>query len=441
MTASSLSGKQSPRYSTSAILVATIILAYCLFCAVQGGDFDVFLDAGHKLAGHQNIYRPPFAKGLQYYYSPFFALVLLPFSYLPFVIPEVAWLLLSTFLLYRIWLLTTRYLNVTVLTQKETKIWIFVVFFLSLRFLLYNYSMIQMTIFLMWATLESLALFERNRPVVGGILFGFACTTKLLPLIFLPYLIYRRYFTGFAYTLLFFGFFLIAPALVFGFEFNTFLLKEWWLVINPGNAENSIEADLGTHSLVSLIPVYLTETHNKINIDRNFLSLTADQAVFVTNLIRLVFVAVTLYFLRSLPFKRNTNKLQTVWECSYLFLVTPLLFPHQQKYAFLYIAPAIIYLVYYLLVSFRIKSQNRYLLLTIFAVNALVFTPFISSDLMGRYPYDVLQHFRILTVSTIGLCFILAFCTAQKLRQKLDVLQPGSSLTRQPKPIESHLRA
>lgn len=400
----------------------------------------MFLDAGHKLASHQNIYRPPFAKGLQYYYSPFFALVLLPFSYLPFILPEFAWLLLSTFLLYRIWVLTTRYIDVSVLTAKEIRIWLFVVFFLSLRFLLYNYSMIQMTIFLMWATLESLALFEKNRPLVGGILFGFACTTKLLPLIFLPYLVYRRHFTGFAYTLLFFGFFLIAPALVFGFEFNTFLLKEWWLVINPGNAENSIEADLGTHSLVSLIPVYLTETHNKIDIDRNFLNLTADQAILATNIARLFFVAATLYFLRSLPFKRNTDKLQTIWECSYLFLVTPLLFPHQQKYAFLYIAPAVIYLVYYLLISFKATSERRYLLLTIFAINALIFTPFISSDLIGRYPYDVLQHFRILTVSTVGLCFILAFCTAHKLRQKVTALQPGPGSLFQSKPTASPLR-
>ncbi|MCX6212957.1 glycosyltransferase family 87 protein [Spirosoma sp.] len=431
MTAAGPLSNQSPKYSTASIVLAVIILAYCVFCAVQGGDFDVFLDAGHKLATQQNIYRPPFAKGLQYYYSPFFALLLLPFSYLPFVIPELAWLLLSTFLLYRIWVLTTRYLDMTVLTKKEHRIWIFAVFFLSLRFLLYNYSMIQMTIFLMWATLESLSLFEKNRPVVGGILFGFACTTKLLPLIFLPYLIYRRHFTGFAYTLLFFGFFLIAPALAFGFDFNTFLLKEWWLVINPGNAENAIEADLGTHSLVSLIPVYLTETHNKIDIQRNVLTLTPEQAVFVTNIARLIFVAATLYFLRSLPFKRNTDKIQTIWECSYLFLVTPLLFPHQQKYAFLYIAPSVIYLVYYLLISFKRKSRNRHILLIIFAINALIFTPFISSDLLGRYAYDVLQHFRILTVSTIGLCVILAFCTAAKLRQKLDL---GIS---QPKPLQA----
>ena len=397
----------------------SVVIAYCLLCAVKGGDFDVFLDAAQKLATQQNIYRPPFIKGLQYYYSPFFALLLIPFSYLPFVIPEFAWLLLSSFLLYRIWVLTSRYFDLTVLSQKQYKWWIFLVIFLSIRFLLYNYSMIQMTIFLMWATLESLALFEKQQFITGGLLLGFACTTKLLPILFLPYLLYRGYVKGFLSTVFFFGLLLLIPALFVGNQFNTFLLQEWWVVINPANKENSLESDLGTHSLVSLIPVYLTETHNKIDLKRNFIDLTPTQAVLITNIFRLVFVLATLFFLRSLPFKRNTDKLQTIWECAYLFLITPLLFPHQQKYAFLYILPAIIYLLYYLLIIFTVGGKKRFILLTVFSLNGLIFTPFISSDLLGRYAYDVLQHFRVLSISTIGLCILLAICSATRLRSKL----------------------
>jgi hypothetical protein len=396
-----------------------IVIAYCVLCAVKGGDFDVFLDAAQKLASQQNIYRPPFTKGLQYYYSPFFALLLIPFSYFPFVIPEFAWLLLSSLLLYRIWVLTSRYFNLTVLSQKQLKWWIFLVLFLAIRFLLYNYSMIQMTIFLLWATLESLALFEKKRFITGGLLLGFACTTKLLPILFLPYLLYRGYVKGFLSTVLSFVLLLFIPALFIGNQFNNFLLQEWWLVINPTNKENSLESDLGTHSLVSLIPVYLTETHNKIDLKRNFVDLTTTQAVLITNVIQLIFVLATLFFLRSLPLKRNTNKLQTIWECAYLFLLTPLLFPHQQKYAFLYILPAIIYLLYYLLIIFKIGGKNRFILLTVFSLNGLIFTPFISSDLLGRYAYDVLQHFRILSISTIGLCILLAICSATKLQSKL----------------------
>lgn len=340
------------------------VLVYCCICAARGGDFDVFLDAAQKLASQQNIYRPPFIKDLQYYYSPFFALILVPFSYLPFVISEFAWLVLSSLLLYRSWMLIIRYFDLTALNRKQRTYWTLLTCFLATRFLLYNYAMIQMTIFLLWATLESLALFEKKQFVSGGLLFGFACTTKLLPILFLPYLLYRGYIRGFLSTLLFFGLLLFVPAFFVGFRGNNFLLQEWWAVINPTNKENALEADLGTHSLVSLIPVYLTETHNKIDLNRNFIDLTPGQAILITNLIRLVFVAGTLFFLRSLPFKRNSDKLQTIWECAYLFLLTPLLFPHQQKYAFLYIMPAIIYLLYYLLVRIRVEGSSNFMLLT-----------------------------------------------------------------------------
>ena len=379
----------------------------------------MFLDAAQKLASQQNIYRPPFIKDLQYYYSPFFALILVPFSYLPFVISEFAWLVLSSLLLYRSWMLIIRYFDLTALNRKQRTYWTLLTCFLATRFLLYNYAMIQMTIFLLWATLESLALFEKKQFVSGGLLFGFACTTKLLPILFLPYLLYRGYIRGFLSTLLFFGLLLFVPAFFVGFRGNNFLLQEWWAVINPTNKENALEADLGTHSLVSLIPVYLTETHNKIDLNRNFIDLTPGQAILITNLIRLVFVAGTLFFLRSLPFKRNSDKLQTIWECAYLFLLTPLLFPHQQKYAFLYIMPAIIYLLYYLLVRVRIEGSSNFMLLTSFCLISLIFTPFISSDLIGRYAYDVLQHYRVLSISSIGLCVLLAVCDAGKLRTTL----------------------
>jgi hypothetical protein len=101
-------------------VLLVITLAYSVLCAYKGGDFDVFLGAGQKLSEQQNIYRPPFIKDLQYFYSPFFALLLVPFSYLPFFVTELAWLLLSTYLLYRIWKLTTRYLPVQLLTKRES---------------------------------------------------------------------------------------------------------------------------------------------------------------------------------------------------------------------------------------------------------------------------------------------------------------------------------
>ncbi|MFT4031566.1 MAG: glycosyltransferase family 87 protein [Siphonobacter sp.] len=397
--------------------VLIVIIAYCALCAFQGGDFDVFLGAGAKMAVRQNIYQPPFVKGLQYYYSPFFALLLAPFSYLTFSIPEFLWLLFTTFCLYRTWILLIGYLPENQISIKEIRLIAFITLFVIFRFLLYNYSMIQMTIFLMWSSLESLGLFKKEKYLLGGMLLGFASTTKLLPVLFLPYLFYRGEIKAFSSTVFWFIAFLLFPALFIGYHFNIFLLHEWWGIINPGNTEHSVERDLSTHSLVSLIPVYLTAVESEINLPRNLLFLSPDEAIKITNLIRICFVLGSLYFFRTLPFRKAKDKIHILWECSYLFLVTPLLFPHQQKYAFIYIMPAVVYLIYYLIRCFKNRVPNRKLLLTVCLLTSLVFMPFISSDIIGRYFYDVLQHYKILTIATILLSLILASCGPAKCRR------------------------
>ncbi|MDJ1502609.1 glycosyltransferase family 87 protein [Xanthocytophaga agilis] len=392
------------------------VLICCIITATDGGDFDVYLDSARRLKNFENIYQPPFFKGLQYYYSPFFALVLSPFSSLPFIISETIWSLLSAFWLYRIWQLSTTYFDKEILIQKNKLRWVLLAFFLIVRFIMYNFSMIQVTIFLLWATLESLHLFKEDKYIKGGILLGIATNIKLLPILFLPYLLFRREFKGFTVAIIVFLCLLYLPAIFLGIEYNQFLLTEWWKIINPSNSEHTIEAGLGVHSLSSLVPVYITDTVGGLPIKRNFINLSYEVTQLVLNCVRLLFVVFTLVFLRTLPFKKNVAVLKDYWEYTYLFICTPLLFPHQQKYAYIYLFPAIIYLLYYFIIHFQFqRSKEIYFPLGIFILASFFFTPIIGSDIIGRYIYDVLQHFQILTIAAILLVPALLMCPPSKI--------------------------
>lgn len=129
-------------------LLAIVYFLMSIASALDGGDFDVYLDAGSKISSEENIYQPPFVKGLQYYYSPLFALVLAPLAGLNihFII-ELIWLLLSGLMLVRIWKLVSNYFDISNLSAKEYYWWVGISFFLILRFILYNVAMIQVTIF------------------------------------------------------------------------------------------------------------------------------------------------------------------------------------------------------------------------------------------------------------------------------------------------------
>lgn len=365
--------------------------------AIRGGDFDVYLDAAVKLSEGKNIYAPPFVKGLQYFYSPLFAMLLIPFSS-NFFITELIWLFLSGWMIYRAFVLIQKYLNFELFSKKEFIWFVVISTFFTLRFLMYNVAMIQITVFLLWAILESIDLIKEKKIVLGALLLAFAINVKLLPLVVLPYLVYRGYIKASGLVIVFSALFLFIPALFIGIDSNSFLLHEWWGVINPTNKEHLVEAGAGSQTLVGMIPVFLTETHGDLDVKRNFLNLSMETAIQITSVVRLALVALTLYFLK-MPFSKEVNRLSELRAVSYICLLIPLIFPHQQKYAFIFLYPMIMYLTYYCFLLYKNRwDKNAKIFTYSLVVIGFILSPFIGSDIIGKMNYDLIHHFRLLGI-------------------------------------------
>jgi Glycosyltransferase family 87 len=393
------------------VLVCILAVYYAFKCAHEGHDFQVFVYAGGKLIHGQNIYFPPFVQNLQYYYSPLFALLLSPFSRLPIIIPQVIWILISYVLLYRIWVLSTSYFDTSALTVKQKIIWLLVSVFLSIRFILVDIGYVQMTIFLLWATLESMQLINNGKWIWGAALLALAINIKLLPFAFVVYLFYRGRFKAAILTCAFYVIYLFLPAIYLGWDRNLSLIHDWFAIINPLNKQWTIEAEDGPSSLVALIPVYLTKTTGVLTFKRNFLDLTFAQVSLILNIVRLLFVLLTLMFLHSLPFKNVPNKVRRFWEMSYLFILVPLIFPHQQQYAFVYITPAFIYLTWFFITNWKaIRQKMNFFYWAILAVIAFNFSPLIGRDIITSHFFEVLLYLRILPIAVIMLIPILWIC-------------------------------
>jgi hypothetical protein len=229
-------------------------------------------------------------------------------------------------------------------------------------------------------------------------------------------LFYRGYFKAVIYTVLTFISLLYFPAIFIGRDFNIFLLAQWWAIINPTNKEHLFETIIGTHSLVAVIPVYITDTIGDLNFKRNFINLQHQTVEIIINLTRLLFLAISLFYFKNLPFKKEDNKLKTFWEISFFVLLIPLLLPHQQKYAFLLAIPMISYLLYYFIVSYYLqKSKSYYFAFYSFIVCMLFFSPLYGSDIIGKFLFLYTQHFRFLSFATIFLIPISLYCKPQKI--------------------------
>ncbi len=398
-------------------IVVAIAIVSCFISAADGGDFDVYLDAAAKLKQGDNIYQPPFVKGLQYYYSVFFALVLAPFSSLIFA-AEVIWLLLSYFLLYRTWKLASGYFNLSAVSVKKYRYWVGFTALLALQFIMYNVAMIQVTIFLLWAIFESLNLIENKKPILAGVLLALAINIKIMPLLMLPYLLYKGHFKTLAAVVVFFVALLYIPALFIGIDYNNFLLAEWWAIINPANKEHVFETGIGVHSLTAMLPVYLTPTVGEMPYTRNIFNLTTQQAELVLNIARLFFLGLSLLFFKSLPFKKEDNKLKEYWQASYFVMLIPLLLPHQQKYALLFVLPMVMYLLYYFIVTYSAeKPRLYYVSLALFVISMLFYSPLYGADVIGKFLFEYTQHYRILTFATLLVIPIALYFNPDKLQK------------------------
>lgn len=407
-------------FITPILLLVALLIGFG--CAKSDRDFEVFVNAGEKLIAGLNLYKPPFALNLQYYYSPFFALLMAPVSYLPLVVAETVWGFLSCVFLYQIWRISQSYFNTNALTQKQKNLWLLLSIIFTARFIRYDMTTIQVTIFLTWATLQSLKFFDREQPITGAALLALAINIKLLPLPFLLYLFYRRQFLGASLTCVFYVAYLCVPAIFIGWNRNAFLLSEWFVVINPNNKEWIIEAENGPSSLVAMIPVYITDTIGVLPVKRNFINLPFKSVFIILNIIRLLFVALTLFFLRMPPFRSITDKRRLFWERSYLFIAVPLLFPHQQRYAFVFMAPALIYIAWYLVTNWStLKQKYGYLNWTLLFLVLIHFTPLIGRDIISSYVYELFLHYRVLTSAGIALVIVL-YCFEPPF--KLEEIKP-----------------
>lgn len=279
---------------------------------------------------------------------------------------------------------------------------------------LFNISQVQMTVFICWTIFKCIHLLENNKNIFAAVLLALIINIKIMPIVFLPYLLYRKYYKAFSFTIFFSLVYIFIPIFFIGYEYHSLLLNSWWNEINPIANKNLLETEKLYQSLTSAIPVLLTPNTTYMGLKRNILSLSVKEAQLIMNLIRALLILFTLFFLNSLPFKKAASKLNTYWELSYLFLITPLIFPHQNKYAYFFLLPSFIYIIYFLIVKYR--QYSSFLLFYVFMITT-PFTPFIGRDIIGKYLFDLFQFYRLMVFATIFLIPVLYYCHPKKLIQ------------------------
>lgn len=391
------------------VALAIILLVYLIIESSGQNDFFIFLSASNDLFTGENIYLKCYLDGFHYFYSVMFAIVIYPLTLIPLHLATFLWLSLNALLLWRLYYLLSFFLSLYELNTKQKKLfWILSLLFSS-RLILDNFHLAQMTTFILFLCMEGIYRIQQDKKWTGALLIAIGINIKLLPVVLVPYLLYRKEFKASALIILFYAILMYLPVLFIGSEQNNLLLASWAGLVNPLNSNHILDvAERSFHSLTTLLSTLLVEKvpdTYALPIKRNIANISLEQLAKVIMITRLAFAAFTLYFMRTLPFKPAINKNYQYRELSYILLIIPLIFPHQQHYAFLFIVPAYLYCLYYIIRYYTvIPALKRKILIS---AMALIYIVVNLKLLLGEYNYYY-EHFKILTYGALLLIVVLA---------------------------------
>lgn len=400
----------SPVTKKIGFVIGFIALVIYLYIEADGkGDFHIFLQASQGLLSGENIYEKTYNDGYHYFYSILFALIIYPLNFLPLHLAKFLWLSFNILLLYRLYQINKHLLPLFSLPEKLKKLFWILTFIFSFRLIHENLHVAQMSILLLYLCLEGILLITKKKVYSGTFLIALGINIKLLPIVILPYLLYRKYFKACGLIVLFYVCFFLLPIPIIGEQQFSVLIKTWGNLVNPLNSKHILDVEERSfHSLTTLLSTLFVENvpdTYALPIKRNIANVSLEQLCKIILLVRLMFVAFTIYFLRSLPFKKSKSTLHQFWEISYLLAIIPLIFPHQQHYAFLFITPAFMYCLYYL-INFK-QSFNSFNQLAIITTLTVIYLSVNLKLILGEFN-EYYEHFKILTYGAILLVILLS---------------------------------
>jgi hypothetical protein len=211
---------------------------------------------------------------------------------------------------------------------------------------------------------------------------------------------------------------LLLPSLVLGFEQNIFLLKERWHLLNPNNTEHVRDTnERSFHSLTTLLStLFMKESGDwqVMNLRRHITEISMQSLWILINAVRVAFVILALLLFRKNKGEQGRG-IRRFYELSFVLLMAPLLFPHQQHYAFFFLFPAIAYLLYFYALKYSpVDSAKNITKKVLASVLIVIFFLLNSRLLLGQFS-NYYDHFKTLTYGALLIVGMMAYCKPQKL--------------------------
>jgi hypothetical protein len=413
-----------PLWKRRVIFTAMLLLAIALFFsyARRPGDFIGYVAAGNAVLSGNDIYddTPP---GLNNW-PPFFSLLCVPLALMDRATPYLArgfWIILNYGVLLLILDMVSRLVygrkltfsgaNSTVSLASSA---ILIPLALTLPYLLYQFLYHQVNLILFVLALGGLVLQEKGWGSLGGLALGLAAAMKVMPVLFVPYLAYRRRWKPALSALAATVVFSLTPILVLGWNHFWRDFKAWLAICrrNPwgtGSANQSVYAMWDRFLGHGLVPF--------VSLGKFFLPMSGDRRVRIAWMLSIAFTGlVVLLAFRGQP---RLGSMSSHTEWSVVFLIAALFGPVGWKHylVVLLLPNALLYAVWCSkLVDARVRKVVGVVLLV-----AVLLSLSTSHDIVGK---SLAQRFETGAVITDAALILLAGLLWFRRQLSVEAISP-----------------
>lgn len=324
-------------------LVCLVILGVLVASAVRNikedGDFRGYMEVGELVLQGADIYAE--ARPDVNTWPPLYAVVCIPFALLARVsvyLARAVWLGINFACIAALFRLAVALVHRRPLTLHGehgsvalASVAVLGPLVLSARFLLGNLDRLQINMVILAACLAGSLWIVRGRQVAGGALIGFAAAVKVLPIFFLPYFAWKRWWSAFGAALATGALASFAPVLVYGPERFVGYVRHW-VALSAG----SWPVRKGNQSVYAMVDRLYT--HDAIVWDASHKRLTASNDPVVALIVYgLLAVVVALFALAARRGGRSPSSLATTIELAIVLCVTVLFAPLAWKHYFVFL--------------------------------------------------------------------------------------------------------
>lgn len=389
------------------VLVALFQLITLVLSLGSLNDMEIFRSAATALGEGRNIFLERYRDGYAYYYGVLFALFLGLFDGVPLAWMQLAWGLLQLLLLFRLHRVLEQWTGMD-RRPLATRLWVHaVVALVLLQAVRDNLNACQTTILLCWCCVETLEQAHQGRYALAALILAFGIDMKLLPLVVVPYLVYRAQWRTLLWLPLFLAVLMTLPLPFIGTGAGQALLETRWQLLDPMQQQHLLDDEEPDFvSLGSLLSAYFgdgTVRDHEVGLPRRILALSPGHIGYLLLLARLVLVVGMLWFLRTWPFRFSRDDAHRTWEVGYLLACVPLIFPHQQNYSVFFL----IVLLFHLAATRAISGCAVPRGVIVLAV--VLFLAMNAHLLLGEFDWFY-DHYKVLSLTMLG-AMVWSACT------------------------------